>query len=176
MGLKVVGYKIYPKENSVVIWDSFSHKIESNNPQELWDFLYKPYKTAEDKELKVFWNLDEEISHIFHLMSVVECKELVGKSFKEAKHLYYRHKKNLIIKGDAKINGYDYFSHIYGIDKFFPEEEPEPKDALELVKKAYQVIDGAKNIGISKPLTLNSAIAMYMSSMRKLDVFPKNVD
>ncbi len=172
MTLKIVGYKVYPKENSIVIWDSYSRRIESNNPKELWDFLYKPYKTTEAKELKIVWNLDEDMSYIFHLMSVPECKTLLNKSFKESEHIYYRHKKNLIIKGDIQINGYPYFSHIYGIDKFFPETEPEPKDALELVKKAYKIIDAANNIGISKPLTLNSPVAMYMSSMRNLKVFP----
>ncbi len=170
-------YTSVTDDGSVNITDSYGNSITSKNSGELWDFLYHPYRDRTSRELKFFWNLDESLAPIFRLMPPDECKELLTTKFSDSKHLYYRRSKNLIIKGDHIIQGktlesnHAYMACIYGVDSLI-KSGVEPTNAQEVLAQGQRLLKALENIGITTPMTLNSAIGIYESSMRNIQLTP----
>lgn len=171
----LVAYHTSSNENGVTITNSYGHSITSKNANELWDFLYTPFRDGMSRELKFFWNLDESLAPIFKLMPSEECKTLLNTTFEKATHLYYRRGKNLIIKGNHILNSknsqHPYMCCIYGLEPLLPNE-PEPHNAQELLENCNKLLKALENIGITTPMTLNSAIGIYESSMRNIQLTP----
>lgn len=171
----LVAYHTSSNENGVTITNSYGHSITSKNANELWDFLYTPFRDGMSRELKFFWNLDESLAPIFKLMPPEECKTLLNATFDKSTHLYYRRGKNMIIKGNhmlkSKTSEHPYMCCIYGLEPLLPNE-PESHNAQELLERCNKLLKALENIGITTPMTLNSAIGIYESSMRNIQLTP----
>lgn len=171
----LVAYYTSVDDNGITITNSNGNSITSKDSNELWDFLYTPYRDGMSRELKFFWNLDESLAPIFKLMPPDECKALLNTTFDKATHLYYRRGKNMIIKGNhilkSKTSEHPYMCCIYGLEPLLPNE-PEPHNAQELLERCNKLLKALENIGITTPMTLNSAIGIYESSMRNIQLTP----
>lgn len=173
----VAYYTSSNKDGSVNITNSYGDTLTSNNADELWNFLYHPYRDRYSRELKFFWNLDESLAPIFRLMPPDKCKELLTTKFSDANYLYYRRSKNMIIKGNYMIEGktpesnHPYMCCLYGIESLI-KSIIEPSNAQEVLEQGQRLLKALENIGITTPMTLNSAIGIYESSMRNIQLTP----
>ena len=169
----VIAYFTKSLDNGQVnITDSYSNSIASDNANDLWGFLYHPYRDAKSRELKFFWNLDESLAPIFRLMSPEECKALLTTKFADAKYISYRRGKNLIIKGDYQVaEGRSYMACLYSLNNLV-KADTEPQNANEVLAQGQRLLTSLENIGITTPMTLNSAIGIYESSMRNIQLTP----
>lgn len=174
----VIAYHVSSNQDgTVTITDSYDNHITSDNSDKLWEFLYTPYRDKYSRELKFFWNLDESLAPIFKLMNPEKCKALLNTKFQDAKHLYYRRGKNMIIKGNHIINGntpesnHPYMCCLYGLEPLI-KSDVHPSNAHEALEQCQRLLKALENIGITTPMTLNSAIGIYESSMRNIQLTP----
>lgn len=164
-------------DGQVNITDSYDNSITSSDSNELWAFLYTPYRDRTSRELKFFWNLDESLSHIFRLMPPEQCRTLLSTKFQDTDYLYYRRGKNMIIKGNHIIKGktpegdHPYICCLYGLDNLV-KSDIVPQNVKELLVQGQRLLTALENIGITTPMTLNSAIGIYESSMRNIRLTP----
>ena len=158
-------------DGKVNITDSNNNAITSDSPDELWDFLYHPYRDRNSRELKFFWDLDESLSNIFRLMPPEKAKKLLTTKFNDVTHVYYRRGKNLIIKGEHPIGDNKYMACIYGLNSLIKTDK-EPQNAQEALTEGQRLLKALNNIGITTPMTLNSAIGIYESAMRNIQLTP----
>lgn len=179
----IIAYHVNDTDKGVLINDSLGNSIVSKNANELFDFLFHPYRDNSSRELKFFWNLDESLASIFRLMKPEECKKLLTTTFTDSKWLYYRRGKNILIKSysdgkpyiikrkNEKSDDHPYLCCIYGIDSLVHPEK-EPVNAQEVLAQGQRLLTALEHIGITTPLTLNSAIGIYESSMRNIQLTP----
>ena len=169
----MIAYFVKTEDSKATITDSYGNTITSNNPDELWSFLYTPYRDKSTRELKFFWDLDESLSHIFKLMPPEEAKKLLTTKFPDTDYVYYRRSKNLIIKGDhpTGIGNNKYMACIYGLNPLI-KNAIEPQNAQEVLAQGQRLLTALEHIGITTPLTLNSSIGIYESSMRNIRLTP----
>lgn len=177
MGNKVViAYLVKTLDDGrVEITNSLGKSVASSDYKELTDFLYTPYKEIDGRELKVFYNLDDSVSQIFRLMPHELCKKMLKKSFKatlEDNDPYYYHDgHNFIIFGNHVVGKHNYRAHFYSLDNLI-DLGHEPADVNEIYELAMRLLKAFNNIGISFPLTLNSMIGIFESSMGSMRLTP----
>jgi len=174
----IIAYFVQTMDDGKVnITDSYNNTITSDNADELWAFLYTPYRDRTTRELKFFWDLDESLSHIFKLMPPEECRTLLTTKFANTDYLYYRRSKNMIIKGSHVIQGktpegnHPYMACLYGLNSLI-RTNTEPQNAQEVLAQGQHLLKALGSIGITTPMTLNSAIGIYESSMRNIKLTP----
>jgi hypothetical protein len=164
-------------DGSVTIDNSSGESITSKDSNVLWDFLYQTKRDNSTRELKFFWNLDESLAPIFRIMSPEECKLIITTKFKDAKHFFYRRGKNLTIFGDYLIKGkngnpdHPYRAIFYGLEPLISADTV-PANAQDILEQCQRLLKALENIGITTPMTLNSAIGIYESSMRGIQLTP----
>ncbi len=155
-------------DGKLMISNSYDHYIISDDVDELLGFLYKPYRDIDSRELKLFYDLDEQVSHIFRLMSNETIHKVCeSRRFDDADKLYYTRGHNFAIKGDIEFNGtrnpdykYQYNAWFYDLKKFCYTPHNTPQNANDVYKLGIKLMDLCKKLGITTPTKANSEISI----------------
>ena len=70
--MNIITYEILREIDGVMAWESTGESRCTNKLSEILDFLNEPYEDT----FKMFWDLDESVSHILKLIGLEGCKEL----------------------------------------------------------------------------------------------------
>lgn len=174
--LHLVAYYIKEKDDKVVITNSYDHSVVSDNLDELLAFLYRPYRKSEERELKVFYDMDEQVPILLRMLPKDELKEVcVNRKPDKAKRIYYNREYTFGVKGDVVFKNEDgsdfpYTAYFYGLSKYIKNRSPQ--NANDVFKIALETLEVCKNIGIPYPKTLGSEISIFESIPSHKRLFP----
>jgi hypothetical protein len=169
-----IAYRITTDDNKITIEDSRQHVITSSNVQDLLEFLYTPYRTEWQREVKFFYDVDNDMSQIFRLLNEKDCRGILETKNGGTYDLFgykvsYSRERNFVIRGNKKVGNRDYWCCIYQIKQYL-KNPTEPNNVSELFDMGIKVQKALSNIGITTPMTLNSAIAIWEGSMKTTEL------
>ena len=162
MTQRVVAYEVLssPPDPTVCIQDSTGGYVISSDPIELLTFL----RYKQSSVLRVFWDLDESLSHIFRRMPLPVLMSLANfdENCQLGEHqLYYLPARSFRV-GRARF---------YGIREFWPTDYPEPATLSEVQSHAEELLSTLSQCGMPDPIKLTSPIAIFEGTKRGQETY-----
>jgi hypothetical protein len=158
--MRIVAYRTSNLDGKVLIEESGSDKVVSNNPEELFSFLLEDYSPC----IKICWDLDSTVSLILKLLGESVCRKLreTKRAFYAGFSLFYVPEKVFIVNHPAAKMS------LYGIEQYYPDL---PEENVELIQQlGVKLMVELKKMGMV-PTKLTSPIAIYDECvMSKLDL------
>lgn len=147
----MIGYRISTSNGKVSITNSLGGSIVSENLDYLLDFLLEPHP----EDFRVFWDIDEEVSHLLRLLDKGRLEILFRqcRTWLSPYGITYHPGKSL------KINKGSYRAYYYNLSQYFPEDKnPEnPAKAKQYGEKLLSVLEAIK----ISPSRLSSPVALF---------------